>query len=60
MMKLLTIEEVAERTRLPVATLRFYRTRGDRGPKSARIGSRVMYREADVEAWIERQFTQAD
>lgn len=56
MSRLLTMEEVSERTRLPVATLRFYRSRSGKGPQSARVGARVLYREADVEAWIEQQF----
>lgn len=53
--RLLLQEEVAERVRRPIATLRFWRTKG-LGPKSARVGGRVLYRESDVEAWIESQF----
>jgi predicted DNA-binding transcriptional regulator AlpA len=55
---ILLIEEVAELTRLPLATLRFYRHRGD-GPKSFKLGNRVAYKRADVEAWIEAQYNQA-
>lgn len=54
-MKLKTIEEVAEMTRLPVATLRYHRHLGT-GPKSGKVGRRIVYREADVEAWIDEQF----
>jgi predicted DNA-binding transcriptional regulator AlpA len=54
--RLLNIEEAAARTRLPVATLRFYRHKGT-GPRSAKLGRRVIYREADLDAWIEAQFT---
>lgn len=50
--RILTIEEVAEKTRKPVATLRYYRSRGG-GPASFRLGRRVVYREADVDAWID-------
>jgi predicted DNA-binding transcriptional regulator AlpA len=53
--KLLTIEEVSEMTRIPIATLRYYRATGQ-GPKSARLGRRVVYRRSDVEAWIEKAF----
>jgi excisionase family DNA binding protein len=57
LLELLTIEEVAELTRLPVATLRWYRATGKGGPKSGKIGGRrVMYRRADVEAWIQAVF----
>ncbi len=54
--KLLTITEVAELTRLPEATLRWFRHCG-KGPKSGKLGRRVMYRESDVRAWIDQQFT---
>lgn len=54
--KLLKLPEVAELIGVPEATLRFWRTDGGRGPKSAKIGRRVVYREADVLAWIEEQF----
>lgn len=54
--KMMTLIEAAERTHLPAATLRYYRHRGDLGPKSFTIGRRVMYRESDVDAWIEAQY----
>lgn len=54
--ELLLIEEVAELTRLPLSTLRFYRHCGDGGPKSFKLGNRVVYRRADVEQWIESQY----
>ena len=53
--KLLTTTEVAEMTRLPEATIRWFRHAG-KGPRSARLGRRVVYREADVLQWIEDQF----
>jgi len=52
--KLLTTREVAEITRLAPETLRYWRWKGI-GPKSFRLGSRVVYRETDVFAWIEGQ-----
>ncbi len=53
--KLLTTTEVAEMTRLPEATIRWFRHAG-KGPRSARLGRRVVYRESDVLQWIEDQF----
>ncbi len=51
------MEEVADMTRLPIATLRWYRATGKGGPKSGKIGNRrVMYRRADVEQWIASAF----
>lgn len=55
MTKLLTLEEAAEIVRRPPATLRFWRHSGT-GPPSARIQGRIVYREADLMAWIDRQF----
>jgi predicted DNA-binding transcriptional regulator AlpA len=55
MEKLLRLPEVAELTGLPVNTLRFWRHQGT-GPKSVKLGRRVVYRERDVVAWIEEQF----
>jgi predicted DNA-binding transcriptional regulator AlpA len=52
MSELLLIEEVAELTRLPLSTLRFYRHAGKGGPKSFKLGNRVAYKRSDVEAWI--------
>ena len=56
--QLMTMAEVAEMTRIPENTLRFYRHKGS-GPKSALIGGRVMYRRADVDAWITEAFDKA-
>lgn len=49
---LMTTAEVGEFTRLSVETLRYFRQLGE-GPPYAKLGRRVMYRRADVEAWIE-------
>jgi excisionase family DNA binding protein len=56
MSELLLIEEVAELTRLPLSTLRFYRHAGKGGPKSFKLGNRVAYKRSDVEAWVEAQY----
>lgn len=53
--KLLTVTEVSELTRLPEATIRWFRHAG-KGPRSAKLGRRVVYRESEVLAWIEAQF----
>lgn len=53
--RLLRMEEVSERIGVPVGTLRYWRKTGI-GPKAARMGRRVVYREADLEAWIDAQF----
>lgn len=56
--RLLRISEVAEWTGIPEATLRYFRHQGT-GPKSAKLGRRVVYRESDVQAWIDAQFDDA-
>jgi predicted DNA-binding transcriptional regulator AlpA len=55
--RLLTITEVADLLRKPVATLRWWRHVGI-GPYSFKIGRDVRYRESDVRAWIDRQHGQ--
>lgn len=57
-LRLLRMQEVSELTGIPVETLRTWRKQ-NRGPKAARIGSCVMYREADVKAWIDQQFAES-
>ena len=52
--RLLTITEVADLVRKPVATMRWWRHVGT-GPHSFKIGRDVLYRESDVLAWIELQ-----
>lgn len=53
--RLLTIEEVAELTRICVATLRFKRYERT-GPRSFRLGRRVMYWLTDVLDWIDQHY----
>jgi predicted DNA-binding transcriptional regulator AlpA len=47
----LTTAEVAEMTRTPAETLRWMRY-VSKGPKSFKLGRRVLYDVEDVEAWI--------
>ena len=56
MSKLLLMPEVAEETRTPIDTLRYWRHVGE-GPPSFKLGRRVMYRAEDVAKWIEEQAT---
>jgi excisionase family DNA binding protein len=52
--ELLTIQEVADVVRVPVATLRYWRHLGS-GPSSFRIGRSVRYWRSEVLYWLERQ-----
>ena len=52
--KLLTIDEAATILRTPVATLRYWRWQGS-GPRSFRLGRRVLYRYDDLITWINDQ-----
>ena len=52
--RLLTITEVAELLRKPVATLRWWR-HTNTGPHSFKIGRDVRYRQSDVHAWLDQQ-----
>lgn len=54
---LLTIGEAADLVRAPVATLRYWRHVGT-GPRSFRLGRRVVYKAADLQAWIETKAAQ--
>ncbi len=53
--KLLLTGEVAERCRVPVNTVRYWRQVGE-GPPSVRLGRRVVYDEAELDAWIDSRF----
>jgi excisionase family DNA binding protein len=57
--ELLTIAEAAQLLRAPVATLRYWRHLGT-GPRSFRLGRRVLYRRDDLHTWIDAQRRQAD
>ncbi len=51
MVKYLTTDEVAELLRMPVESVRWWRHVG-KGPKSFRLGRRVLYAAEDVEAFV--------
>ena len=55
--ELLTMQEVADVVRVPVATLRYWRHLGT-GPRSFRLGRRVLYRSDDLRSWIDAQHGQ--
>lgn len=55
--ELLTIDEAAAYLRLPVSTLRYWRSNGQ-GPCSRKVGRRVMYVRADLHAWLKEQASQ--
>ena len=52
--ELLPITEAAELVRAPVAALRYWRHLGT-GPRSFRLGRRVLYRRDDLHDWIAQQ-----
>ena len=52
--ELLPITEAAEVLRTPVATLRYWRHLGT-GPRSFRLGRRVLNRRDDLRTWIDAQ-----
>lgn len=54
-MRLQTLDEVAAVLRKTPAQLRWMRYNGT-GPRSAKIGGRIMYRELDVIDWINAAF----
>lgn len=55
--KLLRLPDVAEMTGVSESTLRWYRQNG-RGPHAAKLGRRLVYRESEVERWVNAQFDQ--
>ncbi len=57
-MKLLTLVEAAERTNLPVSTFRHWRYAGG-GPRTFKVGRRVMVDEADLDGWLAAQYANA-
>ena len=56
--KRLTTQQASEWLGLPEATLRWYRHRGDRGPRSYQLGSRIFYDLGDLEQWERAQKAQ--
>lgn len=56
MKKILNLEEVAERTRIPVGTLRHLRYVGGNMPVTWKLNGRVVAYEDDVEKWLADQY----
>jgi predicted DNA-binding transcriptional regulator AlpA len=52
---ILYAEDVAALARKPLATIRWLRATGQ-GPRSGKLGRRVVYRRSDVLAWVESAF----
>ncbi len=52
--ELLTIGEVADIVRVPIATLRYWRHLGT-GPRSFRVGRGVRYWHHEVTTWLQNQ-----
>lgn len=57
--KLLRIEAVSEMLGIPVDTLRNWRAHG-RGPQPAKLGRRLVWRESQINAWLDEQFALAE
>ena len=58
---ILILSEVVEITRVPAATLRYWRHLADgSGPRSFKIGRRVMYKQSDVDTWLDQQYAATD
>jgi DNA-binding transcriptional MerR regulator len=53
--RVMTMAEVAALTRTPENTLRYWRHLGNVGPRSYKIGRRVVYDYVDVIAWLDEQ-----
>ena len=52
---LMTLSEVAERLRRSEAQLRWMR-HNRTGPPAAKIAGRIMYRQSELERWLDAQF----
>jgi predicted DNA-binding transcriptional regulator AlpA len=56
--ELLNAVEVADITRNPAETIRYWRHIG-KGPRWFKVGRRVLYRRSDVDAWLAEQYDNA-
>jgi excisionase family DNA binding protein len=54
MQPLLTEDQLAELTAVPVKTLQRWRSDGTGGPRYVKAGRAVRYRPEDVEQWLDR------
>jgi len=57
-MAYMTTRELAELVRSPEATVRYWRHCG-KGPKSFRLGKRILYDTDEVHAWLKKLQTDA-
>jgi excisionase family DNA binding protein len=53
--RLLTQDEAAEYLRVSPRTLQRWRTEAGMGPPWHRAGRRVLYKQRDLDAWLEQQ-----
>lgn len=53
------VDEAARYVGMKTASLYCYRSRGI-GPRSLKVGGRVLYRRADLDEWVERHASVAD
>jgi hypothetical protein len=54
MAELRTIDEAAAWLRVPTETLRYWRKLG-RGPKAAKVGKHLRYRDEELRRWLKEQ-----
>jgi excisionase family DNA binding protein len=52
-MDYMTTEELAQVLRTSPETIRYWRHLGNKGPRSFRVGRRVLYDRKDVLVWLE-------
>lgn len=57
---ILGLDQISEMTGVPVNTLRYYRATGKHGPKTFKLGGKVVAFEEDVEAWIQEAYEAAE
>jgi hypothetical protein len=56
----LTTVEVADLCRTSPETVRYWRFKGDYGPRSFKVGRRVLYARVDVEDWLNAERDRAE
>ena len=57
--RLLTLDEVSEKTQISKATLRWLRAQG-RGPRMGIVAGRLRAKEVDIDAWVEAELAATD
>ena len=51
----LTNDDLAALLRVPTSTVRYWKHLGE-GPRSLKVGRRVLYRREDVDAWLAAKY----